>query len=293
MNPLDMINLSHLMKVTAGQPEMVIGLVDGPVSIGHPDLLSESIREIPGKLHGTCTQVSSAACLHGTFVAGILCGKRTSATPGICPNCTLLVRPIFAEEVSDARQMPSATPEELAEGIIDCIEAGARVLNLSAAPTRLSLRGVRELEEALDYAARRGTIVVAAAGNQGTLGSSPITRHPWVIAIAACDLQGRPMGYSNLGHSIGRRGLRAPGENITGVGAEGKPLILSGTSVAAPFVTGAIALMWSEFLAVGAAEVKVGIAQSHSLRRTTVVPPMLDAWGMYQFMRKARFPAKG
>ena len=49
--------------------------------------------------------------------------------------------------------------------------------------------------------------MVAAAGNQGTLGSSAITRHPWVIPVVACDLRGRPMNESNLGSSIGRRGL--------------------------------------------------------------------------------------
>ena len=60
--------------------------------------------------------------------------------------------------------------------------------------------------------------MVAAAGNQGTVGSSVITRHPWVIPVIACDLQGRPTTESNLGSSIGRRGLAAPGENIASLG---------------------------------------------------------------------------
>ena len=75
--------------------------------------------------------------------------------------------------------MPSARPEELAQAIVDCLEAGARILNLSAALAEPSTGGQRELEGALDRAVRRGVIVVAAAGNQGTLGSSVITRHPW------------------------------------------------------------------------------------------------------------------
>jgi hypothetical protein len=61
---------------------------------------------------------------------------------------------------------------------------------------------------------------VAAAGNQGTLGSTAITRHLWVIPVVAYDLQGRPMDQSNLGSSIGRRGLGAPGDRITSLGAE-------------------------------------------------------------------------
>ena len=99
-------------------------------------------------------------------------------------------------------------------------------------------------------------IVVAAAGNQGTLGRSAITRHPWVIPVVACDGRGRPMADSNLGGSIGRRGLSAPGDAITSLGADGESLTLGGTSVAAPFVTGATALLWSVFPSASAAEIQ-------------------------------------
>jgi subtilisin family serine protease len=92
------------------------------------------------------------------------------------------------------------------------------------------------------------------------------------------------MRESNLGHSIGRRGLRAPGDGVTSLGAEGQPVTLGGTSVAAPFVTGAIALVWSEFPAATAAEVKLAVTQAHARRRTSVTPPLLDAWAAYQLM---------
>jgi subtilisin family serine protease len=262
----------------------MVGLIDGPVAVNHSDLLSENIREVPGKLSGACAQASNAACMHGTFVAGILCAKRTSPAPAICPNCTLLVRPIFSETISGNGHVPSATPEELALAIVECIEAGSRVLNLSAALAQPSSKGERKLEDALDYAARRGVIAVAAAGNQGTLGSSAITRHPWVIPVAACDLWGRPVNQSNLGSSIGRRGLRAPGEDITSLGTDSKPLTFGGTSAATPFVTGAIALLWSEFPAATAAEIRFAVTQAYTQRRTTVVPPLLDAWAAYQLV---------
>lgn len=51
----------------------------------------------------------------------------------------------------------------------------------------------------------------------------------------ACDDRGRPTTDSNLGNSIGRRGLSALGVGVTSLAAEGEPLTLSGTSVAAPF----------------------------------------------------------
>ena len=81
----------------------------------------------------------------------------------------------------------------------------------------------------------------------------------------------------------------APGDGISSLGAEGKPLTLGGTSVAAPFVTGTIALLWSEVPGAPATEVRLAIAQSYSTRRATVVPPLLDAWAAYQMMTKTRY----
>jgi subtilisin family serine protease len=141
-----------------------------------------------------------------------------------------------------------------------------------------------ELEQVLDHATKRGVIIVAAAGNQGTLGSTTITRHSWIIPVVACDPRGRPTNESNLGSSIGRRGLSAPGGAITSLGPEDKLLTLGGTSVATPFVTGTIALLWSEFPTATAAQVKFAVTQAYAPRRTTVVPPLLNAWAAYQFM---------
>jgi subtilisin family serine protease len=288
--PLDLAGLTPLMELSHGAPDVVVGLLDGPVAMDHPDLANATVHAVPGAIDGGCSQTNNAACLHGTFVAGILCARRGSSAPAICPGCTLLVHPIFKERASSNGQIPSATPGELAAAIVGCVDAGARVLNLSAAFDQPSTIEERFLVEALDHAVRRGVIVVAAAGNQGTLGSSAITRHPWVIPVVGCDLHGRPMGQSNLGSSAGRRGLMAPGEGVSSLGTEGKPLALGGTSVATPFVTGTIALLWSEFPQAGAAEVKSAVTGvGYARRRTTVVPPMLDAWAAYQVMVKTQF----
>jgi len=286
MDPLDLVKLRPLMELTNGRPEISVGLIDGPVLIDHSDLAGANIREVSGKGDGACAVANSHACMHGTFVAGILSAKRTSPAPALCPNCTLLVRPIFAETTSGNGQMPSATPDKLAAAILDCIEAGARVLNMSVALNRPSSKSERSLEEALNLAAKRGVIVVAAAGNQGTIGSSAITRHPWVIPVVACDLSGRPISQSNLGSSAGRRGLSAPGEEVTSLGTAGRPLTMAGTSVAAPFVTGTIALLWSTFVTAMATEVKRAVTQAYTPRRLTVVPPLLNAWTAYQALAK-------
>lgn len=279
--PLELVKLSALMARSSGRAGVVVALMDGPVATSHPDLAAASVRGVTGGQAGTCNQIQSSACAHGTFVAGILAAKRGSSAPAICPDCTLLSRPIFRESATGG-YMPAATPEELAQAVVDCVDAGARVLNLSAATDEPSTRTERRLQESLDYAARRGALVVAAAGNQGTLGSSASTRHPWVIPVVAYDSRGLPMSQSNLGSSIGRRGLGAPGEAIKSLAARGAPTTLSGTSFAAPFVTGAIALLWSEFPAASAAEVRLAITQSQ--RRTTVAPPLLDALAAHRAM---------
>jgi subtilisin family serine protease len=199
----------------------------------------------------------------------------------------LLIRPVFAEATTGNTPIPSATPQELAAAIIECIAAGTRCINLSLALAHLSSKGERELEQALDHAAKLGVIIVAAAGNQGTLGSTAITRHPWVIPVVACNLHGMPIYESNLGSSIGRRGLSAPGDAITSLGVDGKPLSLRGTSAAAPFVTGTIGLLWSIFPKATASDLKFAVTQANNVRRTTVTPPLLDAWAAYQYLQTA------
>ena len=284
MGPLDLVQLRALMDRTSGRPEIRVGLIDGPVLLAHPELSSQNIREVPGKFQGACARSDSIACMHGTFVAGILSARRSSTAPAICPGCTLLLRPIFSEAAAIDKVVPSASAQELAEAIIDIVDAGAHIINLSSALAQPSSKGENKLEEALNYAAHHRTIGVAAAGNQGTVGSSAITRHPWVIPVVSCDGKGLPTGETNLGNSIGRRGLRAPGQSITSLGTGGKSLTISGTSAAAPFVTGAIALLWSEFPVASAAELLLAVRGTPRPSRVAIVPPLLDAWSAHQFM---------
>lgn len=283
-DPLDVAGLTPLLIRFTGRRQATVALVDGPVDVGHRELATEHVVEIPGRLRGTCVRASDAACVHGTSIAGILTAKRDSTAPGICTGCTLLVRPIFTETGSEAVRLPIAAPEDLAEAITDVVEAGAHVINLSIALMRPTPRAERAVEAVLDYAVRRGVLIVAAAGNERSFGSSVITRHPGVIPVIACDLFGRPMSQSNLGPSIGRRGLAAPGHRIISLAAGGGSVLVSGTSAAAPFVTGTIALLWSEFPAATAAQVKHAVTRFHGPARKTVTPPLLDAWAAYRIM---------
>jgi subtilisin family serine protease len=284
MEALELVRLTPLMQLSSGRPEITVALIDGPVWMDRADLWSANVQHLGNHLPATCTRPSSTACTHGTFVAGILTARRGSRAPAICPGCTLLVRAVFSEDSKSVGGMPSAMPAELAQAILDAVHAGARVINLSLNVVASSTRDERQLEGALNYAAARGVIVVAAAGNQGEVGGSPLTRHAWPIPVAGADSQGRPTPTSNLGRSIGQRGLRAPSENVASLGPSGQIETSSGTSAAAPFVTGAIALLWSEFPTASASAIKLAVTGANRNLRTSVVPPLLDAWAAYQVL---------
>jgi subtilisin family serine protease len=285
---LRLVGLPELMGITAGSHDIAVALIDGPVDSNHPDLATENMQVLPGRTGATCASPESVACTHGTNVAGILHAKRESLVPGICPGCALLVRPIFAETAALPKNggLPNASMGDLATALHEVIEAGARVVNLSVGLVEPSLRAESAIDWALEQATRRGVIVVAAAGNQGMLGSSAITRHPWVIPVVACDRQGHALALSNIGASIGRHGVTAPGHDITSLAASGGHATFSGSSAAVPFVTGAAALLWSIFPRASAAQLRLAITGS-LVRRRSVNPPLLDALAAYRALAPA------
>jgi subtilisin family serine protease len=202
---------------------------------------------------------------------------------GICPGCALVVRPIFSEaaEAPHNAGVPNATVTELASALLEVIEIGARVVNLSVGVPEAAVRTLPALNQALEQASRRGVIVVAAAGNQGTLGSSAITRHPWVIPVVGCDRDGKVLAFSNLGASTARHGLAAPGREIKSRAAYGGHARFSGSSTAVPFVTGTVALLWSVFSRASPSEIHLAVTGSRA-RKRSVIPPPLDAWAAYR-----------
>lgn len=282
MEPLQLTRLTELMAASSGNNTTKIALIDGPV-LAHPDLVGTTIIPL-SPIEQFNVKRDGFSLPHGTFMAGILSARRGSKAPAIAPACTLLVRPIFGIR-DNSDQVPLATPEELSRAILDCMDAGAHIINLSVGFTHEEPRLPAKLERVLDRAAAANCIVVTAADSAGGV-ASPIARHPWTIPVVACDGRGAPISPASMNHSVGRCGLRAPGVNVTSLGTTGYAT-LSGTSAAVPFVTGSCALLRSLFPQVSAGEIRNAVLQHPIHRRSSIVPPLLDATGSYQLIMTA------
>jgi subtilisin family serine protease len=287
MGPLEQVKLRSLMAISTGIPEVIIGLIDGPIDFEHSAFQGSNIATVKDSQYAACRSANSIACMHGTFIAGMLYARRGSYAPAICPGCKLLLYPIFSEEDKQPRNsknsgtllLPSTTPKELSNAIMETVNAGAKIINISVGLSTSSLVTYKELKDAYEYAMRNGVIVVAAAGNQGNIGSYlSVLSHEWVIPVAACDEHGRLDPMSNFGPSIGSHGLMAPGMNITSLSTNGGYTQMSGTSFAAPFVTGAIALLWSLIPRASTVQVRRSIVLSATRRSSrSLIPPLLNA----------------
>jgi subtilisin family serine protease len=274
------------MNISSGHSDIKVGLIDGPVDITHSAFQTSNIKTVRDSQLNACKNASSIACSHGTFVAGILCAKRGLPAPAICPSCHVILNPIFRENIDNTGYksmiFPSARAEELSNAIIETIDAGARIINLSLGLSTSSIRIYDRLQQAYDYSLEKGVIIVVAAGNQGYIGSISLIDHNWLIPVAACKEDGRLDPTSNFGPSIGIRGVMAPGINIPSTYPGGQYAHMSGTSFAAPFVTGSIALLWSIFPNATPTAIINSITRGTSFfNRRSIIPRLLNveaAW---------------
>lgn len=273
---LALVRLPPLMAVTQGSAAITVAVIDGPADLDHPDLRAARIRELPTG-RGTAAPLAActdgAGCRHGTAVLGVLLAPRDAAAPGVCPGCTVLLRPLFLDL---ERPDSAVTGTDLADAVVDAIAAGARIVSLSLGLDAGRIGPSHAVTRAFDQALRRGVVVVAAAGNHGQVGPAPMLAHPWPVLVTACDPRGTLLAYSNLGIGIGRTGLRAPGSGVLSAAPGGGHQRFSGTSAAVPLVAGTAALLWSLAPNLSAAELRAALLRPGEPRHS-IVPPLLDA----------------
>jgi subtilisin family serine protease len=167
---------------------------------------------------------------HGTHVAGIVAarGNDGQGTAGVAWN----VRVMPVTVLSGC----SGTTAALAAGIVWAVDHGATVLNASL---QYSVEN-QVLRDAIAYAMSQGAVLVAAAGNTGANGLAVPARWPEVVAVASIDSMGTPASNSAIGPQLD---VAAPGVSILSTIEPGAYGLKTGTSMAAPFVSGTIALM--------------------------------------------------
>ncbi|MDB5295330.1 MAG: hypothetical protein JWO31_1313, partial [Phycisphaerales bacterium] len=217
---------------------------------------------------------------HGTHTAGIIGaeGNNGIGVSGVVWKTSLMALKVFADGGD------GASDAAIAAAIRYAANAGAKVTNNSYGGAGGANGGV--IYNALQYAEAKGMISVFAAGNDGVNNdTSRDASYPAtyalsdIISVAADDASGRITYWSNYGATS--VDLAAPGDEVYSTYLGGGYQTESGTSMAAPFVTGTVALMLSQNPALTAADVKArlltGADQTQTLVGNTVSGGTLDA----------------
>jgi len=216
---------------TGAVRRVTVAVLDGPVDLAHPCFEGAGLVLPLGQ---PTPDPASPATQHGTHVASLLFGRPGSAVEGLAAGCRALIVPIF----HDRGGRLGASQLDLARAILVAVENGADFINVSGG--QLSPSGAPEpfLADAIARCAARNVLIVAAAGNDGCDCLHVPAAAPNVLAVGAMDETGAPLPSSNWGARYGRQGLLAPGKDIVGALPGGGTVRRSGTSYAAPHVTG-------------------------------------------------------
>ena len=254
-NPGWHLNAIHLQKawqITKGSADVKIAVVDDGIQSSHP-MFSGRIVEA----YNVFTQDNrlSLGDGHGTHTAGLAAGNSefyNKGASGVAPNCKLMPVQVF-----DNKQCPLSA---LVAGVMYAIHHDVDVVNISIGPSftglnqlpvedqdqiaRQQFKNVEKLwSRVCSLAAKKNTILVFAAGNDDILSSiPPENRNSSAIVVAAVDKRLYPTDFTNYGPCSD---ISAPGKDILSSYPNSTFKSFDGTSMAAPIVTGTIALMKS------------------------------------------------
>ncbi len=175
---------------------------------------------------------------HGTHVAGTVAALNNSTgVLGVAYNADL-----YAVKVLSASG--SGTLSGIAQGIEWSIANGMDVINMSLGGSS----GSTALQQACNNAYNRGIVVIAAAGNSGSSGNRNTIGYPAryssVIAVGAVDSNNNRASFSSVGNELE---VMAPGANILSTTPGNNYASFNGTSMAAPHVAGAAALIKAKY----------------------------------------------
>jgi Subtilase family len=210
------------MVRSAGKKERVtrracpcrIGVIDTGVASALPDL--KRTRLVQQGFNGGAPDPA----LHGTIISSLIAG--TEATPGA--RTEILVGDVFSG------------PRRTAGSALAVVRALDWMAAQQVAVINVSLSGANNpvVADAIMRLTQRGHIIVAAAGNDGPAAPPAFpAAYPGVIAVTAVDEARNVYRYANRGAYVA---FAARGVDIVGLGPDGQPRAVTGTSFAAPSV---------------------------------------------------------
>lgn len=262
------IGAKNAWDITLGDEDVIIAVVDNGFDVNHP--------ELSGKLYNSYNVLTRNKYLrpivtregidaHGTHVAATAAGNYNNGTGllGIAPNCRLML-----VQVGNDNSNGTLSTTAIREGILYAINQGADVINVSLGMiVPDNLKGMSEGEQ-LNYIAssyrqeellwnnvytkakRNNCTIVFAAGNDNMIaGIDPKKRSKNIIKVSAVNKELEKADFSNYGiyPDLNREysTLSAPGVSIYSAAPDSQYVSMQGTSMAAPVVSGAVALLKS------------------------------------------------
>jgi subtilisin family serine protease len=241
----DLINAPAGWYIATGSAAVKIAILDTGVSLNHPDLKNKILsgydyvnNDSSADDDHDFTDNGGRSRSHGTTVAGLAAasGSNGVGIAGLDWNASII--PV---KVMDNTGYGQTT--DIILGIKFAVQAGADVLNMSLGQSSPD----PALENACEDAYKQGVIIVAAGGNTG--GENPLypAAYASVLSVGSVGLAGNRSSFS-----VKRCDIMAPGEKMYStvhyddVGDNGYANNGSGTSYAAPLVSGLMGLMRSQ-----------------------------------------------
>lgn len=283
---IDAINLREAWKTTKGSRKVVVAVVDDGFDVNHELLKGRVISPYNIFTANGNVYCNSTNGMHGTHVAGIAVGADThinDGVTGVAPDCLLMPVQVFDGE--------RTTTFALATGILYAVASGADVINMSAGPSyagcgdvpldfqrEFSKRCQKDEERlwkmVLSKAKKKNCIVVFSAGNDHVLSClPPQNRTGEAIVVCASEKGNKATAFSNYADAST---ISAPGLDIYSSVPGNKYSCLDGTSMAAPVVSGIVALMKSHKPDITVSQV-ISALQESGVEQSGNIPNMVQA----------------